>query len=252
MANDFNTDVTTTDGVDFKSDDDGTRHWPVVKLAWGADGTYNILSEASGKALPVTLYSPLGDSVIDDTADAVKAILQANSGVDIGDVDVLSLIPGVGATNLGKAEDAAHSSGDTGVMSLGVRNDTLSSLVGTDGDYSSFQLDPLGALWTQHAPDIVDSGNSSTIVLSGSATFTGTGVDTLRYASITVMIEASHDSSAGGLIFEYSTDNSNWDSVAPTYTYTAADGARKFQLPTHARYFRVVFTNQRLNSANSL
>jgi hypothetical protein len=42
--------------------------------------------------------------------------LGPNSGVDIGDVDVTSVIPGTGATNLGKAEDAPHTSGDVGVM----------------------------------------------------------------------------------------------------------------------------------------
>jgi len=44
--------------------------------------------------------------------------LAANSGVDIGDVDVTSIVPGTGATNLGKAEDAVHGSGDTGVMAI--------------------------------------------------------------------------------------------------------------------------------------
>jgi hypothetical protein len=62
--------------------------------------------------------------------------LSANSGVDIGDVDVTSVIPGTASANLGKAEDTAHSSGDVGVMSLAVRNDTLDALAGTDGDYT--------------------------------------------------------------------------------------------------------------------
>jgi hypothetical protein len=76
-----------------------------------------------------------------------NVILAANSGVDIGDVDVTSVVPGVGATNLGKAEDAVHGSGDTGVMSLAVRNDTLAALAGTDGDYAPFQVDADGALY---------------------------------------------------------------------------------------------------------
>ena len=72
--------------------------------------------------------------------------LAANSGVDIGDVDVTSIVPGTGATNLGKAEDAAHSSGDTGVMALAVRNDVLEALGGSDGDYASLQVTKTGAL----------------------------------------------------------------------------------------------------------
>ena len=61
--------------------------------------------------------------------------LQAGSAA-IGTVGVTSVVPGTGATNLGKAEDAAHSSGDVGVMSLAVRNDTLAALAGTEGDYA--------------------------------------------------------------------------------------------------------------------
>ena len=72
--------------------------------------------------------------------------LAANSGVDIGDVDVTSVIPGVAATNLGKAEDAGHSSGDVGVMALTVRQDTAAALGGTDADYQPLITDANGRL----------------------------------------------------------------------------------------------------------
>jgi hypothetical protein len=42
------------------------------------------------------------------------------------------------------AEDSAHSSGDMGVMSLAVRNDSDSALAGTSGDYAPTQVDALG------------------------------------------------------------------------------------------------------------
>lgn len=73
--------------------------------------------------------------------------LAANSGVDIGDVDVTSVIAGTGATNLGKAEDAAHTTGDTGVMMLAVRRNTSASGSDTDGDYSTLNVDVNGQLW---------------------------------------------------------------------------------------------------------
>ena len=38
------------------------------------------------------------------------------------------------------AEDAAHTTADTGQFVLGVRNDTLAALGGTDGDYVPFQM----------------------------------------------------------------------------------------------------------------
>jgi hypothetical protein len=51
-------------------------------------------------------------------------------------------------TALSKAEDSAHVSGDQGLMGLAVRNDTLASLVDTDGDYAPLQVDASGALYT--------------------------------------------------------------------------------------------------------
>lgn len=56
-----------------------------------------------------------------------------------------TVTPGVAATSLGKAEDAAHTTGDTGVFVLGVRNDThTSQLAGTDGDYTPIAVDSAG------------------------------------------------------------------------------------------------------------
>lgn len=45
-----------------------------------------------------------------------------------------------------KAEDAAHVSGDNGVMALVVRKDTAGTLAGTDGDYAPLQVDASGSL----------------------------------------------------------------------------------------------------------
>lgn len=60
---------------------------------------------------------------------------------------VLSSVPGTGATALGKAEDAAHASGDTGVAAWSVRTDTAASSAGTTGDYAALATDALGKLW---------------------------------------------------------------------------------------------------------
>jgi len=99
-------------------------------------------------ANPIFVQISDGVEIIEVNADgSINVLLGANSGVDIGDVDVTSVIPGVGATNLGKAEDAVHSSGDVGVEILVVRNDTLATLVDTDGDYAPLQVDADGALY---------------------------------------------------------------------------------------------------------
>lgn len=97
----------------------------------GTDGDYSTLNvNASGR-----LY----------TSTTIDAAIPAGTN-NIGDVDVLSVVPGTGATALGKAEDAAAGDGDTGVAILGVRRDSASSGVGADGDYAMFSLDSTGAL----------------------------------------------------------------------------------------------------------
>ena len=115
---------------------------------WTHDDALDAALSGSELQVDVVAALPAGTNAIGKLA--------ANSGVDIGDVDILSIaagdnnignvdvvsqIPGTGATNLGKAEDGAHTSGDTGVMLLGVRNDTPNAaLAGTDLDYSPIGL----------------------------------------------------------------------------------------------------------------
>lgn len=96
----------------------------------------------------------------------------ATNGVD---VDVTRVVPGTGATNLGKAEDAAHTSGDVGVMSLGVRNDAMAALSGTDGDYTPIATSKSGRLLVTPAP--------SSAMVRGNASVAGTGDTSLVAAS---------------------------------------------------------------------
>jgi len=67
------------------------------------------------------------------------------------EVAVESLNPGTGATSLGKAEDAVHASGDTGVLTITVRRDSATQGAGTDGDYSVLITDANGRLHTLDA-----------------------------------------------------------------------------------------------------
>jgi len=80
---------------------------------------------------------------------AVLSLATHTEATPIGgtSVTVTSLTPGATAANLGKAEDAAHSSGDTGVSILGVRRDVQAAGSGTDGDYTTLNLNSLGALY---------------------------------------------------------------------------------------------------------
>lgn len=56
-----------------------------------------------------------------------------------------------GPADIVKAEDAAHSSGDKGIMALAVRSDTVAAKAGTDGDYAPLIVDANGCLWVQFA-----------------------------------------------------------------------------------------------------
>jgi hypothetical protein len=76
------------------------------------------------------------------------------------DVDVTRVIPGTGATHLGKAEDAAHSSGDTGVMALAVRQDTQSDF-GADGDYVPLSINADGQLRVTAEDDAAVLGSTT-------------------------------------------------------------------------------------------
>lgn len=84
---------------------------------------------------------------------ATQATLQANSGVDIGDVDITSQIPGTGATNLGKAQDTAGGVTDTGVAILAIRDDEQAAMTPIDGDYSTLRTDRFGNLKVTQLPD---------------------------------------------------------------------------------------------------
>lgn len=152
-----------------------------AQLTFAADGDY--VPIGVNRFGSVYVETPSGGSIsVDDAAGSLtvdvgtalpagaNAIgkLAANSGVDIGDVDVTSIIPGTGATNLGKAEDAAHTTGDTGVMALGVRAaaPTERSAGPTDGDYEPFATNEVGAMWVSNTPSA--NGGASTMNASSS------------------------------------------------------------------------------------
>jgi hypothetical protein len=147
------------------------------------------------------------------TTRFVKVIAQSNSGVDIGDVDilsiaagdnnignvdvltiaagdnnignvdVLSLIPGTGATNLGKAEDGPHTTGDVGVMALGIRDDTLSVFSGAENDYEPFHMTSTGRLYTSATVDAAlpagdnNVGNVDIVTVPAPLSTTGGGTE---------------------------------------------------------------------------
>ena len=104
---------------------------------------------------PVTITDGSGalNVIVDSSALPTGASTSANQTTIIGHVDGLEGLIGTTNTNTGtvagaiKAEDAAHSSGDAGIMMMGVRKDTAAALAGTDGDYQPPIFDASGRLW---------------------------------------------------------------------------------------------------------
>ena len=113
--------------------------------------------------------------LVNGTLDATDAIGgDATNGLD---VDVTRVIPGTGATNLGKAEDVASVDGDTGVMALGVREYTGA---GTDGDYSAFSVAADGIQRVKsHKDQVETSVTSAGLTIATTAYTTNDTVGTL-------------------------------------------------------------------------
>jgi hypothetical protein len=113
--------------------------------------------DGSGVTQPVSIAAAVTTNTT-LTAETTKVIGTVNIATSqtiglaaganaIGSVAVTSEIPGTGATNLGKAEDAAAASGDTGVAMLGVRTDpSTTSPTSANGDYGNVAIDYMGAV----------------------------------------------------------------------------------------------------------
>ena len=128
-----------------------------------------------------------------DAAGNLQVIAGANDGVDIGDVDVTSVIPGVGPTSLGKAIDDAAAATDTGVAALYTRVDTLGTLTPADGDYVSARTNDRGALWVEH-DGIIDTELPTAAALADDV------------ANPTVP-------AVGGFMMGWDSGNTNWNRV---------------------------------------
>ena len=144
---------------------------------------------------PVDATNGLAVQIIPALPAGANAIgkLAANSGVTIGAVEIAaaqtlgtvttvtsvtaigtSVTPGTSAAHLGKAEDAVHGSGDTGVMALAVRADSAAATA-ANGDYVPLLTDEAGRLHTKTAKagtatvTSVNDTNVSTTLLSATA-----------------------------------------------------------------------------------
>jgi len=94
------------------------------------------------------------------SSEAIPVELTESPTIDIGDVEITRNVPGVTATDLGKAVDAVAGSTDTGVSLLAVRKDSISSGV-ADGDYTPLYSDSSGRLYVAISGTVTTDGSAS-------------------------------------------------------------------------------------------
>jgi hypothetical protein len=94
------------------------------------------------------------------------------------------------------AEDSQHTDLDTGQFILGVRNDALAALGGTDGDYVPFQMNASGALFV----DIANGGQLDTIIDTLETTLTAIETDTAALEVLSIAANVDHAANEALLI----------------------------------------------------
>jgi hypothetical protein len=103
-----------------------------------------------------------------------------NAGVKTPHHNVDAVVPGTGATNLGKAQDSVPGATDTCVPILAVRKDTPANVAGTDGDYERLQMSGgrlhtsgVEALTTPIAENVASTGAGSNVGFSSATLRSG-------------------------------------------------------------------------------
>jgi hypothetical protein len=117
-----------------------------------------------------------------NTANTTAWLTKLDQTTTNNDVDVASIVPGTGATNQGKAEDAAHTTGDVGIAELWVRKDNATQNTNADSDYTNPSADAYGAIFARsdHPNRIRCTVNASTATIltamGGSCATPGAGL----------------------------------------------------------------------------
>lgn len=144
---------------------------------WGGAAT-TLGAKTSAASVPVTIASDqasfpvtvaagsaiIGNVRIDQTTPGTTNGVVVNSGT-VTTVTTLTgtttLTPGTGAANLGKAEDAAAGSGDTGVAAWAIQTASPADAA-TDGDYAGLQMKN-GGLYTTPIPNTAAGAGITTV-----------------------------------------------------------------------------------------
>lgn len=135
---------------------------PLSGPGGGVTATVRTIEKGAAKHQVVVLdIGGAGAESLLTTANPMPVSDNGGSLTVDGSVSLSAVVPGTGATNLGKAEDAAHTTGDVGVMALAVQQ-SADSAFGADGDYGPLQLDANGFLKVNIKAGAGSGGTAST------------------------------------------------------------------------------------------
>lgn len=153
---------------------------PYTKLMDGTLGSDAVITGDATNGLDVDVTRVGGTVAVSNAGlTELAAAINASSQLDVniaasgatvpvsGTVAVSSITtsvtPGTSSAHLGKAVDTSYSAGDTGVMMITVRDDTLNARASGENKYETLHTDASGALWVDPvgnvAHDGIDSGN---------------------------------------------------------------------------------------------
>lgn len=160
------------------------------------------------------------------TDNGVSGTVTANAGTNLN-TSLLALESGGNIaslntllTALSKTEDAAHASGDKGLMPLAVRSDSNVSLVTSDGDYGPLQLTADGAL---KVAITAGAGSGGTSMADKAAFTTGTTSAT----PIAGLYLSSEDTLTSGTVGAIGLDSARNVKTHEQYAPTAEDNTNQ-------------------------
>lgn len=179
------------------------------------DSIASYLTDAAGNLLTSTNVGGKQSLDVNVTQSALPSgaateVTLAAILADTATIDSQTLTTSTTLTALSKAEDAAHVSGDRGIMSLAVRNDAGASMVSADGDYAPLQVDATGALRVTGLLDIINGSEyaEDSVAISGDI---GNSVLLVRQDVLAASTSASGDygafkSNALGELYTHDSD----------------------------------------------
>ena len=156
--------------------------------------------DGNGAAKTLKSTADGSDQVVHHNVDAVTGVVQASQS-GTWNVGVTGITAGTAAANLGKAEDAAHAGGDTGVAALGVRRDSPSAGVDADGDYAALGMSSGGRLWASATIDAALPAGTNVIGQVSQAGNATSAVTPVSSSASSVMLLAANAARKGATVY---------------------------------------------------